>query len=118
MERLERIRSFIRRTAALTASAGTNTNDIDIFEGEIVAAVTVRNTTNSCEISSAYHQGGNAESAVVFISDRIIPVGGAAAELYPLGRVRVRAGQIHSTWNGCLSGDSLTVTAEVEARAL
>lgn len=109
---------MIRRymdSADRTAAGGTNTTEIPIYEGEILLSIVV-GSTESVTIDVAYHQGGNAESAITLIAQETCVAGRAVFALIPLDDRRVHRGTIHVAWYGCNAAETLNAHIGVGAR--
>lgn len=110
-------RSLIRRFEQFTVTvAGANVRDLKLYEGEILAGITVQNETNHCLTQASYRAGGNYDGAVAVIKLSGQPIGEARSVVYPLGRIRMRAGDIRFTYHGCIIGDVLGSYLVVEQR--
>lgn len=110
-------RSLVRRVEQFTVTvAGDNTRDLNLYEGEILAGITVQNQTNACLTQASYRSGGNYDGAIALIELNEQPIGEGRSVVYPLGRIRMRSGDVRFTYHGCIVGDVLGSYLVVEQR--
>lgn len=95
-----------------TSTAGTNTTDISVYEGEVLMYVKA-GSTESVTIDVSFHPGGIGEKGIVLIANETIAAGGLVHVLMPLEMSRLVHGDIHVTWYGCTAGETLNATIGV-----
>ena len=110
-------RNMIRRLDQFTVTvAGDNYRDVKVYDGEIIASITAHNNLNAVTTQAAYRSGGNYDGQTVLLQLGEQPIGESRGMAYPLGRIRMRSGDVRFTYRGCVVGDGLNSYVVVEQR--
>lgn len=107
---------FIRRTDEKAATAGNNTLELDVFENEIIASVSILNRTNSCRTWAYFYQGKNADQGISIIAPKLKGINEGQLVLYPFGDTRGPSGTVHAGLEGCKASDDIVLRIGVESR--